>query len=1022
MKNYTYCVRLLLLLWVFFISLNTNAQFVEKSLTASNGVNIGFYQYTPADYNTNTKYPLIIFLHGLGERGNGTTELSLVKKIAIPKYIDRGHPMRFYWNGKWETFLVLAPQLSKSYGSWQNFYTEEMLKYAKANLSVDQDRIFLTGLSLGGGGTWTFASSNNTNVSQLAGIAVVCGTCNMSNATHLVNNNIPVWAFHAENDGTVGASCTHNAINKINSLNPIVKPIKTTWPTGGHGIWDRSYDTAYKWQNPNVFEWFLAQNRKFAPNVLPQANAGADKEIALNETTQLEGTNSKDTDGNIVKYNWTYLTGPVKPAIAQEFNAKTAVSGFSKTGVYSFQLKVIDNRAGWAYDTVNITVTEKAPPQNNAPVANAGNDLTITLPDNSVELDGSNSSDDKAISTYQWKQVSGPNGAVIQTVNSAKTNITGLTEGEYTFELEVTDAEGLSGKDQVKVTVLPPKENLPPVAKAGSDRTIYYPKDNTALNGLHSFDPDGEITAYQWKVLYNDGNYQIAWPTVANTPFRHLGLGTFIVELTVTDNLGAIGKDTVIITVMPEPVENSVPVADAGNDQEITLPKDSTVLSGTDSFDPDGEITGYLWKKISGPAQGTIVSPAEESTVIRALTAGVYYFSLTVTDKNDAQHSDTVKVTVKEKPNTPPVAKAGNDQQIRLPVNTVTLNGASSTDSDGSITAYTWTKISGPDKFTIEEANKVSTKISGLIEGIYVFRLTVTDNKNAKSHDDVKVTVLEALNTNPIANAGPDQEIRLPKNSATLNGTKSTDSDGSISNYQWTKVSGPAIFEIANAGKATAEAKNLAVGTYVFRLTVTDNKGAKASDEVQVKVLPQINLAPVANAGQDTIISFPQGVYSLNASESFDPDGLIIKYHWKQLDGSSELIITDPNNKISEIENLLPGYYVLLLTVTDNNNAVATDTLNITVTSTLRFTNEEEASVYPNPADNNTTINISGGYTGSVFMRIFNSRGSHLKTGIIKKEQHFISYDTNLDGLQPGLYFIELSGSNFRKILKLIKR
>ncbi len=82
------------------IAMTSYAQQVPKSLTASNGELIGFYEYKPTDYNTNTRYPLIIFLHGIGERGNGTTELSRVLGLGTPNRIQNGHNMRFTWNGK----------------------------------------------------------------------------------------------------------------------------------------------------------------------------------------------------------------------------------------------------------------------------------------------------------------------------------------------------------------------------------------------------------------------------------------------------------------------------------------------------------------------------------------------------------------------------------------------------------------------------------------------------------------------------------------------------------------------------------------------------------------------------------------------------------------------------------------------------------------------------------------------------------------------------------------------------------
>ena len=106
-----------LLLFCGFLTLTAIAQQAPNGITASNGKLIGFYQYTPTDYGTSTsvKYPLIIFLHGIGERGNGTTDLWKVKREGIPAYIENGHRMQFNWNGKSETFLVLSPAVQRRY-------------------------------------------------------------------------------------------------------------------------------------------------------------------------------------------------------------------------------------------------------------------------------------------------------------------------------------------------------------------------------------------------------------------------------------------------------------------------------------------------------------------------------------------------------------------------------------------------------------------------------------------------------------------------------------------------------------------------------------------------------------------------------------------------------------------------------------------------------------------------------------------------------------------------------------------
>src|SRR4249919_4291160 len=90
-------MKKLLIAICFLLSINMYAQQVPRSLTASSGLFIGFYEYKPVDYNVDTtkKYPLIIFLHGIGERGNGTTQLPFVLTNAIPKYINAGHTMTF---------------------------------------------------------------------------------------------------------------------------------------------------------------------------------------------------------------------------------------------------------------------------------------------------------------------------------------------------------------------------------------------------------------------------------------------------------------------------------------------------------------------------------------------------------------------------------------------------------------------------------------------------------------------------------------------------------------------------------------------------------------------------------------------------------------------------------------------------------------------------------------------------------------------------------------------------------------
>lgn len=192
------------------------------------------------------------------------------------------------------------------------------------------------------------------------------------------------------------------------------------------------------------------------------------------------------------------------------------------------------------------------------------------------------------------------------------------------------------------------------------------------------------------------------------------------------------------------PPANLPPVANAGADITVALPATTATLNGSASADPDGKIAAYAWTKVSGPSGDSIQSATAANTVVSSLVAGTYVYQLKVTDDKGATATDTVTVTVSSASNQAPVANAGSDIVITLPVNSTVLNGAASKDPDGSIVSYTWTRVSGPTQFTISNSSAASPTLSNLAEGVYVFRLLVKDDKNATGQDDVTVTVKAA--------------------------------------------------------------------------------------------------------------------------------------------------------------------------------------------------------------------------------------------------------------------------------------
>lgn len=171
---------------------------------------------------------------------------------------------------------------------------------------------------------------------------------------------------------------------------------------------------------------------------------------------------------------------------------------------------------------------------------------------------------------------------------------------------------------------------------------------------------------------------------------------------------------------------------------DVSISSSSTTLIGG-STSSNG--ASYRWVQVFGPASATIVSPTSSTTDVTGITTnGDYKFRLEVYDDDSASDGDWVYVTKFSEGGEPPVTDAGIDQSITLPVSSVNVSGSGSTD-DGTIVSYAWSKISGPATYTITSPAEMNTSITGLIAGVYVFRLTCTDDEALTDTDDIQITV-----------------------------------------------------------------------------------------------------------------------------------------------------------------------------------------------------------------------------------------------------------------------------------------
>ncbi len=334
----------------------------------------------------------------------------------------------------------------------------------------------------------------------------------------------------------------------------------------------------------------------------------------------------------------TASTLPTWLSLTQDFSRTATLAGTPlAVGEYPVALHVTDgdNRV-----TQTFTITVTTLPVNRTPVADAGPDQTVSV-GAVVTLDGSGSYDPEGDAlAYLWRQTGG--APVTFTANVSVTTFTApASAGALTFTLTVTDTGGLTGADEVVITVQAQPVNHAPTANAGDDQTVQTGAVVT-LDGSGSFDPDGDALAYLWR---QTGGAPVTFTAnVSVTTFTApASAGALTFTLTVTDTGGLTGTDEVVITVQAEPV-NHAPTANAGDDQTVQAGAVVT-LDGSGSSDPDGDALAYLWRQTGG-APVTFTADVSVTTFTAPSSTDVLTFTLTVTDTGGLVDTDDVVIKI----------------------------------------------------------------------------------------------------------------------------------------------------------------------------------------------------------------------------------------------------------------------------------------------------------------------------------------------------------------------------------------
>lgn len=600
---------------------------------------------------------------------------------------------------------------------------------------------------------------------------------------------------------------------------------------------------------------------------------------------------------------------------------------------------------------------------NQLPIANAGPDQTITLPTNSVTLNGSGTDADGTIAGYAWAKISG--SGTITNSTAATTTITGLTEGVSIFQLVVTDDQGAaSAADQITITVNP--ASLPTVYRinAGGAQVsnsmgtfaadqFFSPAPGliyTTTTAIAGTNDDAIYQSERYSPTDN-GSFNYAFP-ISN--------GTYSVVLHFAEIYwAAIGKRKFDVNI-----ENNL------------------VLNDYDIFKKAGAFT----------------ATTETFTVtVTDSVLNIHFSSSLSTGGIDRPKVSAIEI-LPSSGNQLPIAFAGPDMVIVAPANSVTVNG-SGTDVDGTIVGYTWTKVSGSG--TVVSPSSATAIITNLTEGVSVFQLVVTDNLGAVSAADLIAITVNAANTTIIyrINAGgPTVSNSIgtfaadlffsPSPGITYSTTTSIAGTNDDAIYQTERYS-----TTDNGSFSYAFPVNNDTYTVVLHFAeIYWNAPGKRKFDVSIENNLVLNdydifqkVGIFTGTTETLVVSVTDGTLNIDFSSALAVGGI-------------------DRPKVSAIEILKPNPL----------NRITFD-----------FNDEVPSKVIPNPTTDGKIIILPYKiFLGQVYYTLMSSSGNLLKKGQLppNDSRSLIYFDFSREMLAAGVYYLHLWGQNKKTVLKILRQ